>query len=362
MATGIYVHIPFCRSRCSYCNFVSSTDFSLQDLYLQSLLCEIRERANGAAVDSVYIGGGTPSVLRKGGLASVFTALREGFAIRPDSEITVEANPDSCNAAFLHECKAVGVNRLSVGLQSAKDVSLQRIGRPHNFSQFVQAVELALSVGIQNISCDIMLGLPGETCEDVRATLRKVADLPVSHLSAYALKAEEGTPLYRSGFVPDDDLQAEMYDITIAACAQMGLRRYEVSNFAAAGRESTHNRKYWQREPYFGFGVAAHSFTGTERQANTEQLSLYNIGRRVREVYPVTLQEAIEETIMLSLRTTEGLSFDKLKQTYGYDLAISKEKELQQLLGQGLLERTENGVRIADAAFYVMNDIIIRLL
>lgn len=354
------MHIPFCKSRCAYCSFVSSTDTRRQQLYVDSLIKEIRLRAEGRKVDSVYIGGGTPSMLKDGLLTQIFTALRQEFQIEDTAEITVEANPDSFTASFASECSGL-VNRLSLGLQSTNDEILNSINRPHKYADFLRAMELAQKANIKNISCDLMLGLPQDNLKGVQSSLTHVLDLPIKHLSLYGLKLEENTPLHKSGYVTDDDLQADMYDLCYKTLKDHNFMRYEVSNFAISGYESKHNLKYWSRSPYIGFGVAAHSFYDERRYESTDNLSNYIIGSYQSEHTIISKPEQAEEYIMLSLRTRYGIQFSKALE-YGVDLLKTKGKQINKLLKQKMIEVSDCGIVLCENAYYIMNSIILELL
>ncbi len=358
---GIYVHIPFCRSRCAYCGFVSSVGQYDMQAYLDALLSEIGERVRGAA-DSVYIGGGTPSVLPRGLLRVILNKIRACAQLAEDCEITVEANPDSCDREFLTEFLQSGGNRLSLGVQSLNDAVLRKIGRRHTSAQAREAVRLAKDCGLHNISCDLMLGLPGQTLQDVHSAVGAVCDWGVTHVSVYALAVEEGTQLYRDGYHVEDDAAADMYDEAYARLSSAGFLRYEVSNFCRVGFECRHNRKYWQRVPYVGVGVAAHSFDGARRVYNTSDIAGYVAGRRDEKGYTVNAREALEEYIMLGLRTHDGIDFSKIEELCGYDWQMRNGQVLEELTRDGFTERTETGIRLQDTAYYVMNEIIVRLL
>lgn len=355
------MHIPFCRSRCAYCDFVSCTDMSVQKAYVAAVCAEADERLRGVA-DSVFLGGGTPSVLERGLLTEMATALRRNARLCADTEFTCEANPDSCTDAFLDEAAKAGVDRISLGVQSLSDTVLSAIGRRHTAEQAVAAVRRVQRHGIQNVSCDLMVGLPAQTERDVTTAVDTLAALGVKHISVYALQCERGTPLYASGYRPDEDASADLYDAAYARLLFHGFSRYEVSNFALPGYACRHNKKYWSLAPYIGLGAAAHSYDGNVRSCNTNDISAYIAGERGVHTETLSLQERAEEYIMLGLRTQEGIYFDRLRSLCGYDWRAQKQADLDALLSSGHLRYTDGGVCLTDSAYYVMNEVIVRLL
>lgn len=356
------MHIPYCKSKCGYCSFCSSDDFSTLKLYFDSLYDEICERGRSEICDTVYIGGGTPSVLPRGETDKLIWFLRENFNIEKDAEITVEANPDTCTDDFLRECKRAGVNRLSLGLQSDDDRLLRLIGRRHNYATFEKCLHSAIDVGIDNISADLIIGLPTQTLKDFEKTVKHVSSLPLKHISSYALKVEEGTAFYEDGVFVDEDLQAEMYEIGKEILSSRGFLRYEVSNFAQKGFESRHNTKYWNHSPYIGLGLAAHSFADGRRTENTPNMSLYIIKKRERESRIIPLEELKEEYIMLSLRTREGVDLELLKKEYGCDLLCEKKSEIETLLSIGAVKISGGRLSATDKAFYILDSVILKLI
>lgn len=312
---GIYIHIPFCRKKCDYCDFcsVSGWDERLLDRYLTALLQSIRafSRENGRlCADTVYIGGGTPSVFGPSRLTRLLQTVREGFSLAEDTEITVEVNPESGDEALFLALRDAGVNRISMGVQSADDGELRAIGRIHDFSRAGEAVRLCRALCTDNISLDLMFGLPGQTMESWMRSLDAVCDLKPRHVSCYALRLEEGTPLYlRDPVRPDDDLQADMYLAMVSRLQERGYDQYEISNFAEKGFRSRHNQKYWHLTDYVGFGCAAHSFFRGKRFYYTSEISDFCSGAwndPLPEDEETGSRE--EEYVMLALRTTEGIS------------------------------------------------------
>lgn len=355
---GLYVHIPFCVSRCRYCNFVSCTDFSRMRVYVNALIKEIRARSCGGVFDSVYFGGGTPSALYRGGLREILGAIRDNYTVVLP-EITVECNPDSADEAFFAECADIGVNRFSIGLQTTDDILLKAIGRPHTYRQFADAFASARRIGETNV--DLMLGLPGQTTEDLIGSVETVCALGPDHISLYALKVEPGTPLYASGYRPDEDGQAAMYDEAYRRLRAHGYDRYEVSNFARGGRVSRHNCKYWTMRPYLGFGAAAHSFTGSRRIANTDSIAAYIAGRRPQSTEE-TAEDYREEYVMLALRTAAGIDLADYKRRFGTALTEEKARQTERLVKGGFIEIASGHLTLTEDAFYVMNAVIAELI
>ena len=322
---GIYVHIPFCRSKCQYCDFYSlggSREKELTDLYLEALASHIKEcgaRATEYEVDTVYFGGGTPSFFGAPALTRIFNDLQRRFNISPEAEISFEANPDSVSPQLLQKLHSEGFNRMSLGVQNDNDELLKKLGRPHNYEQAVQAVENARSAGFANISLDLIYGLPGQTFEQWKKTLGHVLELEPDHRSCYGLKLEEGTPLwdYRDCCnLPDDDDQADMYLFLCDKLAETGYNQYEISNFSRAGFESKHNLKYWTGGEYLGFGPSASSdFAGkrfTIRADITDYIEgVLHGGAILSECEAIAPRERAGEYVMLRLRTVQGIDADE---------------------------------------------------
>lgn len=360
-AVGVYVHIPFCKAKCKYCAFVSTTDMSLQRAYVNRAVKEIAEyRGGGLFANTVYIGGGTPSCLYGGALSEIFSALGNSFSITSDAEITVEINPESCTERFLNECIDCGVNRVSMGLQSACDDVLKQAGRVHGVSDFKRAAGLVIK-RFTNFSTDIILGLPGQTPEDIKTAADMISEY-CTHASVYALSVEDGTPLCKSGYTTDDDRVAEMYDIARYALSEHGFCRYEVSNFARNGMISKHNCKYWRCAPYLGFGAAAHGYDGKSiRRANTDNITDYINGANAC-ITALTEKDRYNEYVMLRLRTEIGINLDDFYERFGYRFERQNKATLDRLIGGDLIKADENSVRISPDKMFVMNGIIEELM
>lgn len=354
------MHVPFCKSRCAYCAFTSSVDAFSQADYVSALEREIAERVRGK-IDTVFIGGGTPSVLERGFLSRIFAAIRNAGELTDDAEITAEANPDSFTPDFVREAAACGVNRVSLGVQSLSDEVLRAAGRRHTAVQAIHAVRAAVGA-FPSVSCDLMLGLPKQTEKDVLTAVDALCNEGISHLSLYSLSVEEGTPLQKAGYATDEDFAADCYAAAYDGLKAHGMRRYEVSNFCRGDKVCRHNVKYWQRAPYIGVGAAAHSFIGGVRLSNTEDIASYIAGARGEKKTILTPAESLEEYIMLSLRTRWGAHYSAISALFGGDWKAEKQSELSALRAGGFIEETEGGFRLCEDAYYVMNEIIVRLL
>ena len=366
---GLYIHIPFCKQKCAYCDFYSLAGSEQHmDAYCAALtrhLEEVAPRCSGTTVDTVYFGGGTPSYLGAARLTALLKTIKKRYSLARDAEITVECNPDSAGDwKELRQLRRAGFNRISLGVQSTDDALLREIGRVHTFEQVTDAVAAARMAKIKNISLDLIYGLPHQTLEQWQDTLRTAAALEVEHLSCYGLKVEEGTPLYDrrdTAALPDDDLQAEMYLWAVDYLAQHGYHQYEISNFARDGFESRHNLKYWQMMPYAGFGPGAHSDFGDVRFAYTRDLHSYMAGNlELSEREELTPRDRMQEYIMLSLRTTAGIDRRYFEQQYRQRFD-PMEKLLVQYEAHGLAARTEKGWRLTAAGFLVSNTVIVSL-
>lgn len=362
---GIYVHIPFCKSKCEYCDFYSlggSRDRRTTDQYLQALADHIRETGRLApdyTVDTVYFGGGTPSFFGAENLEKILDELQKRFHFGADPEITLEANPDSAqDISALRQLHDAGFDRLSLGMQSADDAELRRIGRVHTHAQTVRAVENARAAGFDNLSLDLIYGLPEQTMTRWQANLDAALALAPEHLSCYGLKVEEGTPLFarRERFtLPDDDAQADMYLSAVRLLARQGYEQYEISNFCRPGRASRHNSRYWTLAEYLGFGPGAHSDFGGERFALARDLDAYLAGHIVySECSAPSARERETERVMLALRTTRGVAADTLPE--------AARRILRNCEAHGLAHLSGGFYALTPRGFLVSNAILVDLL
>ena len=326
---GIYIHIPFCRSKCEYCDFYSlpHADEQTMDRYLKALIAHIREtgpQAPGYQVDTVYFGGGTPTYFGSDRLSAVLAAVRESFAVTPDAEISFEANPDSVNLKLLKRLRREGFNRISLGVQSDDDDLLFRLGRPHTYADAVEAVRLARKAGFRNLSVDLMFGLENQTVHSWMNTLEHVLELKPEHISCYGLRVEEATPLnkyYHLLDIPDDDAQADMYLSAVELLRRRGYHQYEISNFAQRGKLSKHNLKYWTGKEYLGFGPQASSDFAGKRFEIVGSLREYMEGienntQIICHVHEIPLRERAGEYFITRLRTTIGITKREFEATY----------------------------------------------
>ena len=371
---GIYVHIPFCKSKCEYCDFYSvggSRDRRTTDDYLQALADHIRETGRLApehTVDTVYFGGGTPSFFGAENLEKILDEVQRRFHLHPEAEVTLEANPDSVTKTALKKFLRAGFNRISIGVQSDSDEMLKKLGRPHTFEQARQAVVRAREVGFGNISLDLMYGLPNQTLTGWKETVEHVLELKPEHMSCYALKVEPNTPLwsYRDcANLPDDDLQADMYLAASELLRDYGYEHYEISNFAKPGFRSAHNMKYWTGGEYLGFGPTAASDFAGKRFTAVRDLRGYidgiaRHGTVLSECETVPLRERAGEYVMLRLRIAEGLEAQEYERQFLMPFA-PLELLLEQLSKRGLAEREDERWRLTERGWLVSNQIILAL-
>ena len=372
---GIYVHVPFCRSKCQYCDFYSLTtkDDRLMDSYIDATCRHIKEAgalAPDHKVDTIYFGGGTPGFFGADGMATILTAIRRSFDVTADAEITFEANPDSVSDKLLRRLRSEGFNRVSMGIQTDDDAILQKLGRPHNYDQAVTAVERIRRAGFRNLSLDLMYGLPGQTLDSWEKTLRRVLSLNPEHMSCYGLKVEERTPLYQYKDIcgiPDDDTQADMYLAAVDILRSKGFRQYEISNFAKKGLVSKHNMKYWTGGEYLGFGPDASSDFGGKRFTIVRDLLAYldgikNGGRVLEDVQEIPPRERAGEYLMTRLRTTAGIDPNEYEKQYLLPFQ-PLEEILQRYASQNLAVHAADGTwHLTPKGFLVSNSIISDLL
>lgn len=366
---GIYIHIPFCAGKCAYCDFyslVGREDF--MPTYQKALLTHIKESSpqlQGYLIDSIYIGGGTPSYYGADYLAELVNALKKYGKVLIDSEITVEVNPNSATRRDFLKLHRAGVNRLSIGAQSANDGILKSIGRLHNFADVEETVYEAREAYFENISLDLIYGLPSQTREDWADTIKRAAALKPEHMSCYGLKIEEGTALYPfkdSPFIPDDDTQADMYLYMVDTLERYGFRQYEISNFAKRGFESRHNLKYWRLGEYMGFGAAAHSCLSGQRYSCVSDMETYaeNIlsGKDVIDhAETISPFERAGEYLMLGLRTTRGISEREYHDIFPCKFDMAR-KLLDRYVSNGWMTKTDDRWSFTPRGFLLSNVLI----
>ena len=372
---GIYIHVPFCRSKCQYCDFYSlvTKDDKTIDGYLDAVCDHIKEAgelAPGYKVDSIYFGGGTPTFFGADGMAVILTTIRRNFDVDNNAEITFEANPDSVSDRLLHRLRAEGFNRVSLGIQSDDEEMLKRLGRPHTYAQAVTAYHRIRKAGFRNVSVDLMYGLPGQDVYHWQQTLDNVLRLMPEHVSCYALKVEEGTPFHALKDVlnlPDDDAVADMYLAAVETLRGRGYRQYEISNFCRKGLTSRHNMKYWTGGEYLGFGPAASSDFGGKRFTLKRDLQAYIAGIRdggdiMEEMEEIPMRERAGEYLMLRLRTNVGIEQNEYEKLFLLPFApLEEELEKQRRLFHAT--QTDSGRWVLTPKGYlVSNDIITDLL
>ncbi|MCI8299186.1 MAG: oxygen-independent coproporphyrinogen III oxidase [Lachnospiraceae bacterium] len=398
----LYVHIPFCVKKCDYCDFLSMpADESVRRHYVGQLLEEIRQNApvcKEYQVSSVFFGGGTPSLLSGGQTAEIMEELQERFQVRQNAEITLECNPGTLTRQKLALYKTAGVNRLSLGLQSADHRELQKIGRIHTFEEFLESFDLARKAGFSNINVDVMSALPGQRTKDWLYTLKKVLELRPEHISAYSLIVEEGTPFYerygedelrrQRGEVcrdlPSEETERQMYELTREILADHGYLRYEISNYAKPGRECRHNIGYWQLTPYLGLGLGSSSYLEQARFSNTRKLEEYlkgnwndlaeiletverqkgraDVSCGQGELVMLDKRAQMEEFMFLGLRMTAGIARKKFQKLFGVELEGVYGEILRKLQRQGLIEQSEGRVFLTEEGISVSNYVLSEFL
>ena len=328
---GLYLHIPFCKSKCRYCDFCSfpSATQAAIDAYVTALVEEIESLGDPShphaairhkTVDTVYFGGGTPTLLSPDAFSRILDAVRCTFSLSEDAEITTECNPATGNVEYFRAIRALGINRLSIGAQSMQPNELKRLGRLHTADDVKKTMSEARDAGFHNVSLDLMFGIPEQTAESFSDTLSQVLSLSPDHLSVYGLQVEDGTYFAKHKDklpLPDEDAEQVMYMTAVSTLTAHGIPQYEISNFAKTGCESRHNLRYWKRSDYLGFGLAAHSCLGALRFSNTESMADYLQGHRLAFEETISQNDILCESVMLGMRLTEGVDFSPLRAAFG---------------------------------------------
>ncbi|MCM1106406.1 MAG: radical SAM family heme chaperone HemW [Blautia sp.] len=385
----LYIHIPFCVKKCDYCDFLSfSADTRTQAEYVHALLCEIRhfgEKLQGYRVSTIYVGGGTPSWLEEGLFSAVMHQVYESFPVEESAEVTIECNPGTVTEAKLKAYVNAGINRLSIGLQSADNEELKTLGRIHTYEQFLKTYELARNAGFYNINVDLMSGIPYQRAESFAETLQQVIRLKPEHLSAYTLTIEKGTPYYdkykfdavrqqaglKTQTLPDEDESYRMYKLTQRVLCKAGYERYEVSNYAKPGFACRHNIGYWTRENYLGLGLGAASMIENVRFSNTRELYTYIENCRhpetlteedYLEVADLDRKEQMGEFMFLGLRMTGGITRAAFEADFGVPIEVMYRAVLDDLKAQGLLAAAEGRIFLTDKGMDLANYCIARFL
>lgn len=372
----LYIHIPFCVRKCEYCDFLSfAAGKEQQGEYVKELITEIRswKDRGDVSVSSVFIGGGTPSILEGSQIFEIIKAVREEYVLTEDAEITLEANPGTLNKEKLEWYRKAGINRLSLGLQSARNTELKMLGRIHTWEEFLESFHLAREAGFMNLNVDLMSALPGQSTAAWEDTLKKVIELEPEHISAYGLIVEEGTPFYdqyagelkkqeageKCQYLPSEEEERCMYQKTVEILKQYGYERYEISNYAKAGKECRHNCGYWLRKEYKGFGLGAASLIKNQRYSNTRDMKIYLTGKWQEEIIEeLSLENQMEETMFLGLRMMKGVSRKNFETCYGVPVEEIYGQVLRKMYDAGLLleengwiKLTEKGIDISNYVF-----------
>ncbi len=394
---GLYLHIPFCIKKCDYCDFLSSTaDSKTMECYTKALIREIelsREKMRQYLVDTVFIGGGTPSVLKGKVIEEIMTALRENAPISKNAEITIECNPGTIDAEKLYSYKKAGINRISFGLQSAHDKELKNIGRIHTYEQFLDSYHMAEKTGFENINIDLMSGLPGQSLKSYQETLERVIELNPPHISAYSLIVEEGTKMFQRVehamaegriILPMEEEERNMYYLTKELLQKAGYERYEISNYAKAGYACRHNAGYWKRKEYLGFGIGASSLYQEERYKNVDDIGLYmNVLLGKDKTYDreetamsdrdilaeieenqqkLSIKEQMEEFMFLGLRMMEGVSVQEFQEKFNKPYADIYGRITERFVEQKLLEWKKKYIRLTERGIDLSNYVMAEFL
>lgn len=371
---GLYIHIPFCTKRCLYCDFFSNTEMKYKEPYLSVVIRELELRKDyleGEPVETIYFGGGTPSQLQAADFSRIFEAIHRLFDVSPCAEITLEANPDDMTPEYVAGLQTLPFNRVSMGVQSFKEEDLRFLNRRHNREQALLAVDLCKKNGLENISVDLIYGLPGQTLEEWKQNLDTVIRLDIPHISAYHLIYEEGTALYKlkeaGKIIPvDEDLSVALFTSLIDQLTANGYLHYEISNFARPGMLSRHNSSYWIGKKYLGIGPSAHSYNGQNRQWNISSLPGYlqaiNKGVPDIEIENLDINTRYNDFIITGLRTMWGIKFNEIQQQFGKDKLIYCQKQAAPYLKQGLLIEKDDTLTLSRNGIFISDSIMSDLL
>ena len=371
---GIYLHIPFCKKRCIYCDFFSTTCKEQKTAYIRALCHELTDRKDylkGEPIETIYLGGGTPSQLAKEDFEAIFSHIYKVYKVTPNAEITLEANPDDLTSEYISMLRTFPFNRISMGIQTFQETTLKQLQRRHTADQAIRAFQGCRTAGFQNISIDLMYGLPGETLTSWKKDLKQALSLHPEHISAYHLIYEEGTPLWKlreqhKVEEVDEDLSVSLFGTLIDELTTAGYEHYEISNFCRPGKYSRHNTSYWKGIPYLGCGPSAHSFNGTTREWNVSSIDLYIKGiegdRRNFETENLDQTTRYNEFIITTIRTVWGTPIEKLKQAFGNELWEYCRKMSAPYLENGKLEMHEGALRLTREGIFISDSIMSDLL
>ncbi len=387
-SVSLYLHIPFCRHRCSYCDFNTYTSVgSLKDAYSASLCKEIKQVGEAAVQDGVklsvrtiYFGGGTPSLISPVSYVQILSAVRSSFKLLEDAEISMEANPGTVNAEYLLAIRALGINRLSFGVQSVVPTELALLEREHDFETVIDAVQMSRTAGFDDINLDLIYGVPGQTMASWEKSLRTVWELEPAHFSLYCLTIEPGTPMQRwlnNGRIEpsDPDLAADQYQFACEFLAEKGFRHYEISNWASPGKECRHNITYWRNQTYLGLGAGAHGYAGGYRyhvvkqprvyirRMQNEEPSDFPISAAVIEKHTISKEEAMSDTVITQLRLLdEGLDLDAFQSRFGQSLDQAYDGLVSRLIDWGMLEQHANRLCLSERGRFLSNQVFYRFM
>ena len=377
----LYIHIPFCKKKCAYCDFLSApANETVQTQYIQSLLAEIEEKAPFYAnyqISTIFIGGGTPSILRAGLILNIMETVHRVFHVKKDAEITIECNPKTVSFEKLLFYQKAGINRISIGLQSTENAELEELGRIHTYEDFLESYDLIRKAGFSNVNIDLMSALPYQTIESYEKTLQRILRLQPEHISAYSLIIEEGTPFYEiyetdeilreqgkvPRVLPSEETERAMYEMTKELLKQHGYFRYEISNYAKKGYECKHNIGYWTRENYLGLGLGSASFVEEKRFSNTRELKKYLSGDFSVENQEILDKNArMEEFMFLGLRLTKGVSQAEFLKQFGFSIENIYGDVLNKLQCEGLLAKKKGNLFLTEQGFDVSNYVMAQFL
>jgi len=368
---GIYIHIPFCRSRCSYCDFATGIyDRPLAERYVDALVkeLEIWEEVSPRRVDTIYFGGGTPSLLSPAQVKAILETVHSRFEVESAAEVTMEMNPGTVTPESVAEFRRLGINRASFGAQTFDDRELARLGRSHTTEDTTKTLQILRDAGFDNVSFDLIAGLPGQSVSGWQYNLDRALELRPEHLSFYLLEVHEGTPLaehIRKGIQPrpDDELAAEMYELMLERANAAGYEHYEISNLCLPGYESRHNTKYWIGAPYYGFGCSAHSFDGKDRRWSNERDVARYVGLIEQEQNPIVEQvkltpdEVRAEAVFLGMRMMRGVSVKQYQRMFGVDLRTEHKSDLERFKDAGLIEFDGDLLRLTSSGALLSNEV-----
>jgi oxygen-independent coproporphyrinogen III oxidase len=366
---GIYVHIPFCRKACHYCDFHFSTSLSKRTEMVTAIITEIKSRQKeliGETIETIYFGGGTPSVLSQQELQEILQTIFDHYKVESNIELTLEANPDDCSLENLKSWWSLGINRLSIGVQSFRQEDLDWMNRSHNSLQAVEAILNAEKIGYEHINLDLIYGVPSMPKAVWESNVKQALDLPINHISAYSLTVEKGTALYHfiktNKSAPlDEEKSANEYEYLQTAISAKGWEQYEISNYSYKGNYARHNTNYWRQKPYIGIGPSAHSFVNGSRRWNVSNNANYMEAISENETYwqseQLTIENQINECVMLGLRTKWGVDIDDLKERFDYNLSVESEWEILELIDRGHAYISGGDLRLTSAGKLLADNI-----